>query len=240
MKRKTWFLLCWFGLWTCDWSWARPNVFIAISDDQSWIHCSAYGSQMVQTPHFERVAREGVLMTQAFAPSPGCSPSRAAFLTGRYPWKIQHAGTHASYFHPQYVTFPDRLAAVGHVGKGWGPGDFKTLGREHNPAGPKMPGGSGYAAGFAHFLENVRQPDQLFCFWFGSSDPHRPFRPGAGLASGKRLEDAEVPSFLPDTPEVRSDLLDYAFEKWSALIRTWERCSVCWKTPGSWTTRSFW
>jgi N-sulfoglucosamine sulfohydrolase len=198
---------------------ARPNILIAISDDQSWPHSSAYGSKMVQTPNFDRVAKEGVLFTHAFAPSPGCSPSRAAFLTGRNTWQIEHAGTHGSYFHPKYVTFPDRLAeegyATGHVGKGWGPGDFKKLGRTQNPAGPQMPGSgkSGdYASGFKHFLTQVRKADQPFCFWFGSHDPHRKYEKGSGLAKGKRLEDAEVPSFLPDTPEIRSDMLDYAFE----------------------------
>ncbi|MEN9022419.1 MAG: sulfatase-like hydrolase/transferase [Verrucomicrobiaceae bacterium] len=196
----------------------KPNILIAISDDQSWCHASAYGSKMVKTPHFDAIAKAGVLFTHAFAPSPGCSPSRAAFLTGRHTWQIEHAGTHASFFDPKYVTFPDRLAedgyATGHVGKGWAPGNWKKLGRKVNPAGPKMPGPKkgNYAVGFEHFLKEVRKPKQPFCFWFGSSDPHRSFEKGAGLGKGKRLEDAEVPSFLPDTPEVRSDLLDYTFE----------------------------
>lgn len=200
---------------------SRPNILIAISDDQSWPHASAYGSTMVDTPNFDRIAREGVLFSQAFCASPGCSPSRAAFLTGRNTWQIEHAGTHASYFDPKYKTFPDRLAEkgyfVGHVGKGWGPGDFKQLGRTTNPAGPAFGKGRGankwsrYAAGFKTFLEQ-RPDDKPFCFWFGSSDPHRGYEKGSGLKTGKKLEDAEVPPFLPDTPEIRSDLLDYAFE----------------------------
>jgi N-sulfoglucosamine sulfohydrolase len=198
----------------------RPNIFIAISDDQSWPHASAYGSKMVSTPNFDRVAKEGILFTQAFCPSPGCSPSRAAFLTGRNTWQIEHAGTHASYFDPKYVTFPDQLASagyfVGSTGKGWGPGDYKKLGRTHNPAGPsfgarQFEGHKGYAAGFAKFLSE-RPKDKPFCFWFGSSDPHRSYKKGSGLAKGKTLEQAEVPGFLPDTPEIRSDMLDYTFE----------------------------
>lgn len=230
-----WFIACSSYFWACASfcvaadprvqsqaaSGDRPNVLIAISDDQSWLHASAYGSRMVQSPNFDRVAREGVLFTQAFAGSPGCSPSRAALLTGRNTWQIEHAGTHASYFHPKYETFPDRLAqsgyAVGSTGKGWGPGDFKKLGREHNPAGPRItakdPSGklSPYAAAFQKFLQN-RPADQPFCFWFGSTDPHRGYQAGSGLKKGKRLADAEVPPFLPDTPEIRSDMLDYAFE----------------------------
>lgn len=196
-----------------------PNIFIAISDDQSWPHASAYGSKMVQTPNFDRVAKEGVLFTQAFCASPGCSPSRASLLTGRNTWQLEHAGTHASYFHPKYVTFPDRLLKegyhVGHCGKGWGPGDFKKLGRTSNPAGPRYVGANknrrSYSAAFEKFLQD-RPQGKPFCFWFGSSDPHRAYKKGSGLAKGKKLAQAEVPKFLPDTPELRSDLLDYTFE----------------------------
>ena len=51
-----------------------------------------------------------------------------------------------------------------------------------------------------------------FCFWFGSHDPHRGYKKGSGVASGMKIADARVPPFLPDTPEVRSDILDYYFE----------------------------
>lgn len=198
----------------------RPNVLIAISDDQSWPHCSAYGSRLVTTPAFDRVAKQGVLFHNAFCASPGCSPSRAALLTGRHTWQIEHAGTHASYFPQRYETFPDRLEDagyfVGYTGKGWGPGDFKASGRRRNPAGPAFnakPQGnqSRYVASFAQFLKQ-RPADSPFYFWFGSHDPHRSYKKGSGLAKGLKLADAEVPKFLPDTEEIRSDLLDYAFE----------------------------
>lgn len=204
----------------------RPNILIAISDDQSWAHTSAYGCKFVTTPAFDRVASEGVLFTNAIAASPGCSPSRAAFLTGRQHWQIEHAGTHASSFSEKYRSFPEALGEsgyfVGHTGKGWGPGNYKKDGRTENPAGPKFEGkklkppylglsNKDYAANFADFLE-ARPDDKPFCFWFGGHEPHRGFQKGAGLKSGKKLEDVEVPAFLPDRPEIRSDLLDYAVE----------------------------
>lgn len=199
----------------------QPNVFIAISDDQSWVDASAYGSTMAITPHFDRVAKEGVLFTQAFCPSPGCSPSRAAFLTGLNTWQIEHAGTHASYFHPKYKTFPDLLAAdgyfVGFTGKGWGPGNWKKMGRKISPTGKDYRGNkakkelSMNASAFKKFMEQ-RDESKPFCFWFGGKDPHRPYKKGSGLAKGKKTKDAVVPKFLPDTEEIRSDYLDYSFE----------------------------
>ncbi len=92
----------------------RPNILFAISDDQSYPHTSAYGYKAISTPAFDRVAREGILFTNAIAPSPGCSPSRAAMLTGRYPWQLEHAGTHGSSFSAKYVTYPEILEEAGY------------------------------------------------------------------------------------------------------------------------------
>ncbi len=204
----------------------RPNILLAISDDQSYPHASAYGSTFVRTPAFDRVAREGVLFTNAFCASPGCSPCRAALLTGRHCWQIEHAGTHASSFPSKYATFPDLLEAagyfVGYTGKGWGPGNWKISGRKRNPAGPEFQSrkntpphkgirNTDYAGNFAEFLSQ-RPQGKPFCFWYGASEPHRSYEKGSGLAEGKQLSDAEVPPFLPDKPEIRSDLLDYAVE----------------------------
>lgn len=203
----------------------RPNILLAISDDQSFYHTSKAGYPAVNTPAFDRIANEGVYFTHAITASPGCSPSRAALLTGRYPWQLEHAGTHASSFSTEYVTYPDLLEAAGYVvgftGKGWGPGNWEISGRSRNPAGPEFTGktletpegihSKDYAANFADFLAS-RDPEKPFCFWYGGHEPHRVFKDGIGLEQGKRLEDATVPTFLPDAPEIRSDLLDYAVE----------------------------
>lgn len=203
----------------------RPNILLAISDDQSFFHTSKAGYPAISTPAFDRIANEGVYFTHAITASPGCSPSRAALLTGRYCWQLEEAGTHGSSFPQAYVTYPDLLEAagyaVGYTGKGWGPGDFAASGRTRNPAGPqwnekKMESPKGiaandYAANFSDFLAS-RKSGEPFVFWYGGHEPHRSFEDGIGLARGKTLDDAVVPSFLPDTPEIRSDLLDYCIE----------------------------
>lgn len=204
----------------------RPNILLAISDDQSFAHTSAAGCKAVQTPAFDRVAREGILFRNAFAASPGCSPCRAALLTGRHTWQIEQAGTHASSFPTNYVVFPDLLEQagyfIGYTGKGWGPGNWKISGRTRNPAGPdftkrkttpplKGISNNDYAANFRDFLAQ-RPKDKPFYFWYGGTEPHRDYERGAGLKAGKKLEDVTVPTFLPDAPEVRSDILDYGVE----------------------------
>lgn len=203
-----------------------PNILFAISDDQSYPHASAYGAKWVNTPAFDRVAREGVLFINAFSASPGCSPSRAAILTGMNTWQIEDAGTHASAFPTKFQVYPDILEAEGyHIGytqKGWGPGNWKVSGRPRNPAGviynqkkldPPTNGiaANDYTANFADFLEK-RPEGKPFYFWFGASEPHRDFEKGSGLKAGKNPDEVEVPAFLPDTEEIRHDLLDYALE----------------------------
>lgn len=204
----------------------RPNILIAVSDDQSFAHTSFAGYRAVQTPAFDRIAREGVCFSNAYAASPGCSPSRASLLTGRHPWQNEQAGTHASTFPKKYLVFPALLEQsgyfVGMTGKGWGPGDFRSEGWAHNPAGreyqkrtAKAPvsgiSNNDYAANFADFLAS-KGAEQPFCFWYGAHEPHRVYDKGAGLRAGKRLEDAVPPAFLPDTAEIRSDILDYCLE----------------------------
>lgn len=194
----------------------HPNILFAISDDQSWVSTSAAGDPVVRTPHFDRVAERGILFRNAFCPAPQCAPTRASILNGRPIWMNEEAGTHASLFPRKFPVYTEILEKAGYfvglTGKGAGPADWNTTGWPHNPAGrPWDKYKSDYAANFAQFLQE-RPKDKPFCFWLGSQDPHRPYAPGSGLASGKKLESVRVPPFLPDTPELRADLLDYYFE----------------------------
>ncbi len=63
----------------------RPNILWICSDQQRFDTLGRYGNPFVQTPHLDRLADDGVLFENAFCQNPVCAPSRAAFLTGRYP-----------------------------------------------------------------------------------------------------------------------------------------------------------
>ncbi len=202
---------------------ARPNILVAICDDQSYPHASAYGYEAISTPGFDRIAAAGVRFDAAVTPAPGCSPMRAAFLTGREIWEIGPAGTHASSFPadlPVYTTQLEQAGYhVGSTGKGWGPG--KHPGWPHNPAGKpyndrklKAPRGvsdKDYAANFQDFLAD-RDADQPFCFWYGGHETHRGYDSGIGRKNDVVVSAEEVPPFLPDAPAVREDVADYLYE----------------------------
>lgn len=61
----------------------KPNIIFFLVDDMGWMDCGAYGSHYYETPHIDRLAKQGMLFTQAYA-QPLCSPTRASILTGQY------------------------------------------------------------------------------------------------------------------------------------------------------------
>lgn len=185
-----------------------PDILLIVADDWSYPHAGAYGDRVVRTPSFDRLAREGALFTNAYTASPSCTPSRGAILTGRLVHQLEEGGNLWSSLPTKFAVYPDLLEeagyAVGFTRKGWGPGNFQAGGRRRNPAGNQ----------FRNFDEFLRQvpAGKSFCFWFGSQDPHRPYEKGTGAAAGLKADRVKVPAFLPDTPEVRQDILDYYFE----------------------------
>ena len=215
-----------------------PNILFAISDDQSFAHTSFAGSKIVATPAFDRVAREGIYFTNCIAGSPGCAPSRSSIVTGRHHWQNEQSGQHASSWMKKYIPFVDLLDyngyATGMTGKGVAPFQYArdekdSLWRTENAAGKtynsirykegtpederpaEFIGNVNYFENFRYFMENVRG-DKPFFFWYGAQEPHRAYEQDSWKRTDKKLNDVEVPGFLPDNETVRGDLLDYAVE----------------------------
>ncbi len=64
---------------------SRPNVLVVLADDMGYGDLGRFNEQRSSTPTLDRLASEGVCLTQCYAGSPVCAPSRASLLTGRYP-----------------------------------------------------------------------------------------------------------------------------------------------------------
>ena len=203
-----------------------PNILLAYSDDQSYPHASALGDPAVSTPAFDRVAREGVVFAHSYTACPSCTPSRSALLTGRPIWRLGEAGLLYGTLHPEFPLFTHILEDAGYhagfVGKPWAPGDWRAGGLTRHPFGreyagrpePDPPHGidtRDYAANFEDFLA-ARPEGAPFFFFFGATEPHRDYEPGIGRRSGLDPDKVDVPPYLPDAPEVRSELLDYYYE----------------------------
>jgi len=207
----------------------RPNILFCIADDASYQHFSANGCSWVQTPAFDRVAREGLRFARAYTPNAKCAPSRAAVLTGRNSWQLEAAANHGGFYPAGYRTFVEALGANGYftgfTGKGWGPGNpGQVAGKPRlltgpafseiktTPPTPKI-SANDYAANLADFLKQ-KPSGQPFCFWFGAHEPHRDYQYGSGVSvARKSLNQIDrVPANWPDTATVRNDMLDYAME----------------------------
>ncbi len=200
-----------------------PNILFIIADDVSRESIGAYGCDYLETPNFDRIAREGVLFTNAYVCNPKCAPSRATLLTGRYSWQLEEACNHWAEMPEKWVFYPDLLEQAGYfmgfTGKGWAPGIYKG---EHNPAGweyndiKKKPpykhmNAKDYIANFKLFLDKNAE-EKPFCFWLGTHEAHRAFQRDVHLLEGIDPSKITVQGFLPDNDLVRRDIADYGME----------------------------
>ncbi len=180
-------------------------------------HASAYGSKMVSTPNFDRIARDGHPVQQRLLRRPRMQPVPRR-LSHRPPHLADRTCRHPRQQFRQGIPDLHRPARRGGLcyrlhWQGLGTREFQGRRPHAEPSRPELQREGG------RLLQPASRPSSIsarraspFCFWFGSHDPHRGYEKGSGLKSGKTLAQAEVPGFLPDTPEIRGDLLDYALE----------------------------
>ncbi|NOY81276.1 MAG: sulfatase [Kiritimatiellaeota bacterium] len=119
-----------------------PNIVFILADDLGWADTGCYGADLHETPNIDRLAREGLRFTDAYAAAPVCSPTRASILTGRHPARLNMTIWSEAAEHPprnrrlippitrsglplEQVTYADVLRQryfMAHVGK-WHLGD---------------------------------------------------------------------------------------------------------------------
>ena len=144
----------------------KPNILFVLFDDMGYGEPSCYRPESsFRTPGINRLAREGMLFTDAHASAASCTPTRYGFLTGRYPHRIGQYGV-LSTFSPPLIE-PERLtvasflkkngyatACIGkwHLGMNWGRPKVKgkNKGKKELEIGEKMTGGPN-ALGFDYF-----------------------------------------------------------------------------------------
>jgi uncharacterized sulfatase len=97
----------------------RPNFLIIMADDLGYGDLSSYGATLIDTPHIDRLAEEGMKMTSYYAGEAVCTPSRAALLTGRYAVRsgaqfVFHPPNERG-MDPDEVTIAEMLGAAGYA-----------------------------------------------------------------------------------------------------------------------------
>ena len=98
-----------------------PNIVFILADDLGYGDLSSYGAEDLQTPNIDALMADGLRFDNFYANCPVCSPTRAAFLTGRYPDTVGVPGvirTHArnswGYMDPDSISLPSMLRRAGY------------------------------------------------------------------------------------------------------------------------------
>ena len=115
-----------------------PNIIFVLADDLGWAELGCYGNHFNQTPYLDRLARDGLRLTNAYAAAPVCSPYRAALLTGQYPARLGILDylrpNSANALATSHVTLPEMLGrhgySTGMIGK-WHLTGYARHGAEH-------------------------------------------------------------------------------------------------------------
>ncbi len=67
----------------------KPNIVLILADDLGGTDLGCYGADLIESPHLDQLAKEGVRFTRAYSPSPVCTPTRASIMTGKHPARLQ-------------------------------------------------------------------------------------------------------------------------------------------------------
>ncbi|MDR0610662.1 MAG: sulfatase [Planctomycetaceae bacterium] len=198
-----------------------PNFLVVLSDDHSAPFVGVYGDPNAVTPNLDKFASEGILFRRAYVSCPQCVPSRAGIFASRSPVGIGMSRFSAA-FPANVKTFPEYLRENGyftglagrsyHMEGNGGKGD-----PVRNEAGKleyhRFADRFDYAKSgnsltqLAEFLDKVPQGKPFYlqlCF----SDPHRPYT-NQNVPNPRDPEKLVLPSWFPDTPELRKDLAGY-------------------------------
>jgi len=128
-----------------------PNIILVMADDQGWGDMGYNGHPIIQTPHFDAMASQGIRFDHFYAAAPVCSPTRGSVMTGRHPNRFG-CFTWGRTLRPQEITIAEVLGdagyVCGHFGK-WHLGSVRT-------GSPVNPGNSGFDEWFSapNFFDN--------------------------------------------------------------------------------------
>jgi arylsulfatase A-like enzyme len=200
----------------------RPNIIFIMSDDHAYKAISAYDDRLIQTPNIDRIAKMGMLFTNASVTNSICAPSRATILTGKHSHMNGKVDNHF-HFDTTNVTFPQLLQEAGYqtamFGKlhfGNNPKDFDQFkilpgqGAYYNPEFITKNEGNitvdGYVTDIVtdmtlDWLQNERKAEQPFMLMYLHKAPHRSW-----LMAERHLEEFTTRTF----PEPATLFDDYA------------------------------
>ncbi len=193
----------------------RPNIVVILADDLGTIELGCYGGTNLQTPNIDRIANEGIRMTNNYASCAMSVPIRASLYTGLYPARHGSYQNHkATYNNLKSVThyLSDLGYRVGRTGKNHPSGQAQVYGFETIPgftvdcvaSRPE----EATVNGITEFIE--RDTNEPFCLYVCSIHPHMPW--DAGDASQFDPNAIKLPENCVDTEQTRREFCSYLAE----------------------------
>lgn len=117
----------------------RPNIILVMADDHGYGDTGFTGHPFVKTPHLDAMATSGVVFNRFYSSAPVCSPTRAAVMTGRHPFRV-NVPNHGHYLRPLETTIAEALGSAGYVTGHFGKWHIGSV----QPDSPTSPGGAGF------------------------------------------------------------------------------------------------
>ncbi|NNF34103.1 MAG: sulfatase [Saprospiraceae bacterium] len=175
----------------------KPNIIFIMSDDHAYQAISSYGSQLIETPHIDRLANEGILFSNACVANSICAPSRATILTGKHS-HINGKIDNRFPFDTNQITFPQifqdngyKTAMFGKLHFGNNPkgvDEFMILPGQGSYINPRFitPEGDTVINGYVtdvitdlslDYLKREGGGDEPFMMMYLHKAPHRPWWP---------------------------------------------------------------
>ena len=118
---------------------AKPNVILAMTDDQGWGDTGYNGHPILKTPTLDAMARAGIRFDRWYSGAPVCSPTRGSALTGRHPYRYGIFFANVGHMRKQEITLAEALKTqgyrTGHFGK-WHLGTLTTKIKDSNRGRP--------------------------------------------------------------------------------------------------------
>lgn len=203
-----------------------PNILLITLDDMNWDSPASFGGIIPDlTPNIDRLAENGIKFNNAYVQAPNCSPSRVAIQTGLYPYQSGMRGFY--YVEDNVETLPKILKNNGYftgVLNKKADTSLSPFFSEYWDISTTIKGGNKrsateYQVLFDNFLKKAKKKNKPFYCVVNIADPHKPFfndpkSKKNGFDKFKpskiyNLDDVEVPEFLPDTPEIKQQVLNY-------------------------------
>ena len=207
----------------------KLNVLLITVDDMNYDSLGVTGCKTPNiSPNIDKLASQGILFKKAHVTIAVCQPTRAVWMTGRYPYKNGARGFEV--INKKTISMPELLKAAGYfnglIGKVPHVVPTRHKAFDYIVKSQELKNGrdpQGYYQRVTEFLNKAKESGKPFFLMTNSHDPHRPFA-GSQQEKGKggkrkknyppvknayKPNEVEIPGFLPDLPQVRLEISEY-------------------------------